>query len=68
MNEFPPLKTTNREREYLLYRKNQKSAAVYHWLFTGKTFREIDKDIFNLDADYSKGFQSMGGYSLLGLI
>jgi 5-methylcytosine-specific restriction protein A len=64
---IPRLVRSSRSREYEDYNDNQRAAVVKAWLFDGKPHREIDKDVLHLDAEYSRGYQSMGILHYLGL-
>ena len=66
MKIFPDLDFSNRSREFNCYSEKQRSAVIYHWLVTGMTTREMDKEILGMDAR-SKGYQSHGIYRYLGL-
>ena len=65
--EFPPLKFSNRIREFNCYSDRQRSAVVYNWLKNGMSTRQMDREIINIDPDSSKGYQSHGIYRYLGL-
>ena len=65
---FPELKRTDRIREYNLYTDEERASVVYHWLFRGLTFREIDRKVLGLDPNISRGYQSMGIAHFLGLV
>lgn len=65
---FPPLKPSERSREFVQYTDNQKSTIVYLWLFTSYTHREIDELCLNLNSVISHGYQAMGVLHFLGLV
>lgn len=64
---IPELKRNDRDREFNKYSKLQRGQVVYAMLFEGKTHREIDREVLNLDSGYTKGYQSMGILHYLGL-
>ena len=66
MKSFPPLRFSDRVREFNCYTEEQRAAVVYHWLVTGMTTREMDEKILGFDSR-SKGYQSHGIYRYLGL-
>ena len=66
MKPFPPLKFSDRVREFNCYSEEQRAAVVYHWLVTGMTTREMDEKILGFDSR-SRGYQSHGIYRYLGL-
>lgn len=65
--DIPELKRNSRDREYNNYGEMQRGQVVYALLFEGKTHREIDRDVLNLDSDYTRGYQSMGILHYIGL-
>lgn len=64
---IPKLNPTDRSREYYLYTQEQRDNVIYNYLFNGLSHRDLDKDILKLDADYSRGWQSMGILHHLGI-
>lgn len=66
MKPFPPLRFSDRVREFNCYSEEQRTAVVYHWLVTGMATREMDEKILGFDST-SKGYQSHGIYRYLGL-
>lgn len=66
MKPFPPLRFSDRVREFNCYFEEQRAAVVYHWLVTGMATREMDEKILGFDST-SKGYQSHGIYRYLGL-
>lgn len=71
MKPFPPLKFTNRAREFNCYTEEQRAAVVYHWLVTGMPTREMDEKLLGIGSKeegyQSHGYQSHGIYRYLGL-
>lgn len=64
---IPELRRNPRDREYNNYSEIQRGQAIYALLYEGKTHREIDRDVLNLDSDYTRGYQSMGILHYIGL-
>lgn len=64
---IPKLVQSSRSREYDDYNDRQRAAVVKAWLFDGKSHREIDKSVLDLDSVRSRGFQSMSILHYLGL-
>nr|WP_315990211.1 hypothetical protein [Desulforamulus aquiferis] len=62
---FPELKPVKRDREYKKYPQQIRDIVIYNYLFNGKSNRWIDENILMEDAEYSKGWQSMGYYIIL---
>lgn len=71
MKPFPPLKFSNRAREFNCYTEEQRAAVVYHWLVSGMPTREMDEKLLGIgskeDGYQSHGYQSHGIYRYLGL-
>ena len=64
---MPKLDPVKRSREYDKYSHEKRSLVVQGWLMEGKTHRELDRDVLDLDRKVSKGWQSMGILHFLGL-
>ena len=65
---IPKLRTSKRIREFKSYNFDEKSRIIREWLFSkNNSHREIDRDILELDPNYTKGWQSMGVLHFLGL-
>lgn len=67
LKDIPNLKMNVRDREYKLYSENLRDKVAYKYLFESKTHRELDKEVLELDAIQSRGFQSMGILQHIGL-
>lgn len=67
LNDTPSLKPNPRDREYKLYSENLRDKVIYEYLFESKTHRELDKQVLELDAIQTRGFQSMGILQHIGL-
>lgn len=65
--DIPELRKVKRSREYNSYERNLIIRVVYGYLFEGKSNREIDEQILNIDSGYSHGWQSMGILHYLGI-
>ncbi len=67
--QFPPLSfEKSRSREWDCYTDEQRASVVYHWLRDGMTTRQMDIQLLGQNPDgSSKGWQSKGIYSYLGL-
>lgn len=57
---FPPLKISNRDREFRSYSREEREEVVRAYLYEGYSHRKLDEVVLNLDSKYSNGFQSMG--------
>lgn len=57
----------SREREFVKYSHEERCLVVQGWLLEGKTHRDLDKEVLDLDPTISKGWQSMGILHHLGL-
>ena len=64
---FPPLKISDRIREYQNYTHEMRSRVVCRYLFEGISHRQLDEDVLSLDSSLSRGWQSMGILHYLGL-
>ena len=64
---IPKLNPTNRSREYNSYSQEERDKVIYNYLFNGLSHRDLDKEILKMDADYSRGWQSMGILHHIGL-
>lgn len=64
---IPSLSRVKRAREYNSYSDRLRDKVVYEYIFKGMAHRWIDENILGLDADYSRGYQSMGILHYLGL-
>ena len=64
---LPKLEKVPRNREVNNSNKHEISAVITGWLFTQKGFRELDEQIFNLDATVTKGYNSMNIAHYFGL-
>ena len=65
---IPKLQPSKRIREFNTYNFDEKSRIVRAWLFSrDRGHRELDRDLLELDPDYTKGWQSMGVLHFLGL-
>ncbi|EPY2275041.1 HNH endonuclease [Clostridium sporogenes] len=64
---IPSLKCSNRKREYDLYSDKERDEVIYKYLFEGKSHRILDEEIFSVDPNYSRGWQSMGILHYLGI-
>ncbi|MFX4263095.1 HNH endonuclease [Pelotomaculum propionicicum] len=64
---FPELKFNPRDREYLSYQEPLRDKVIYEYLFNGKSRRWLDDNILGLDPEYSRGWQSFGILSFVGL-
>lgn len=58
--EFPLLERAERHREYDSYSLVQRSEIVKCYLFEGKSFRGMDRDVLGMDSAYSRGWQAKG--------
>lgn len=65
--EIPVLEPKSRTREYNSYKDSIRDRVIYEYLFNARTHRWLDENIIGLDADYSKGYQSMGILHFIGL-
>lgn len=65
---FPPLGGKERRREFDLYSDSQKAEVVRQFLFGGKTHRQLDHEVLELDSKKSHGYQSMGILHFIGLM
>ena len=65
--DIPKLDRVKRSREYNSYSSIIRDTIVYEYLFNGRSHRWLDKNILDLDSEYSRGWQSMGILHHLGL-
>ncbi|OBZ10928.1 EVE domain-containing protein [Bacillus sp. FJAT-26390] len=65
---FPPLEPKDRDREYKKYPEQLRDRVVYEYIIGGNSHRWLDKSILGENADYSKGWFSMGILHHLGLV
>ncbi len=64
---IPKLNKSKRSREFNMWPEEKRDSVIYHYLFKGKSNRELDSDVLELDSNYSRGYQSMGILHHLGL-
>lgn len=64
---IPALKKSSRVREFNSYNQDIKDKIVYFYLFEGKSHRELDEELLNLNSEYSRGWQSMGVLHYMGI-
>lgn len=65
--DIPRLDIVKRDREYNSYPQDVRDEVVYQYLFKRKSHRQIDEEILKINADYSRGWQSMGLLHHMGL-
>lgn len=65
--EIPKLKPKTRSREFNSFPELLKDKIIYEYLFSGKTHRQLDKEILGLDPTDSRGYQSMSILHFIGL-
>ncbi len=57
---IPELKKSSRVREFNSYNQDIRDKIVYFYLFEGKSYRELDEELLNLNPEESRGWQTMG--------
>ncbi|MGE1112978.1 HNH endonuclease [Priestia megaterium] len=65
--QISALEPVNRSREYQLYNESIRDLIVYEYLFQSRTHRWLDEHVLGLNADESRGYQSMGVLHFIGL-
>lgn len=65
--DIPDLEPKARSREYNNYKHEIRDKVIYEYLFNARTRRWLDENIIGMDANYSRGYQSMGILHYIGL-
>ena len=66
-SSLPKLKKAKRSTEFNRSTEEEISTVIKSWLFSQKSFRSLDEEIFKLDSRSTKGFHSMSICHYLGL-
>lgn len=66
-SKLPPLKPSNRSREYEIYSIKEKDSIVFEYLFNSKSHRWLDENILKIPMDIRTGHESMNILHFIGL-